>query len=296
MGWYLRKSVKIGPMRVNFSRRGIGVSAGVKGFRIGTGPRGSYVAGGRGGVYFRQRLRAHASRHATISTRQAMTQQSQPSPLQPQTPLSADPVTVPPAPRAYHAYRAVTLGAVTAGQALGWLLMFADSATQTATQTASGDTTFGLAGNLGMLLWLGSMIAVAALDWSGFISLRGRIPWWRLSSGAKFWLVCAYIFAFEIMTPIYLVGAWIDLRRTRLAEAEQRPFQIAQMESDLGMAPATDGSCANCGKPLQAGAQFCGYCRTPVAPRPKVCSSCATLALPDAKWCPKCGAPLADQP
>ena len=75
----------------------------------------------------------------------------------------------------------------------------------------------------------------------------------------------------------------------------QRPFQIAQMESELGMTPATDGSCANCGKPLQAGAQFCAYCRTPVAPRPKVCPSCASLALPDAAWCPKCGASLAEE-
>lgn len=56
MGWYLRKSVKFGPLRMNFSKSGIGYSIGVKGARIGTGPRGPYVSGGRGGLYFRQSL------------------------------------------------------------------------------------------------------------------------------------------------------------------------------------------------------------------------------------------------
>lgn len=145
---------------------------------------------------------------------------------------------------------------------------------------------------MGMLLWLGSMIAVAAIDWHGFVSLRGRIPWWRLTGGQKFWIVCAYVFAFEIMVPIYLVCAWIDFRRKRAADARERPLRIAQMEAELGMTPATEGTCGSCGKPLQAGAQFCAYCRAPVTPRPKVCPSCATLALPDAQWCPKCGAAL----
>lgn len=302
MGWYLRKSVKIGPMRVNFSKRGVGASVGMKGFRIGSGPKGPYVAGGRGGLYFHQNLRSRAARPASAQTpsaafppRQTMAQQ--PYSSQPPIPTPSQPSAYgpPPAPRAYHKYRGATLAIVSAAHALGWALMFADSSTQSAAQAASGTTTFGVAGNLGMLVWLGSMVAIAVVDWSGFISLRGRIPWWRLSPGAKIWLVCAYIFAFEIMAPIYLVGAWIDFRRTRAAEEQQRPFQIAQMESELGMTPATDGSCANCGKPLQAGAQFCAYCRTPIAPRPKVCPSCASLALPDAAWCPKCGASLAEE-
>lgn len=33
------------------------MSVGVRGFRVGTGPRGPYMAGGRGGLYFRQSLR-----------------------------------------------------------------------------------------------------------------------------------------------------------------------------------------------------------------------------------------------
>ena len=56
MPWYLRKSFGSGPFRVNLSKRGIGASVGIKGLRFGIGPRGSYLAGGRGGLYFRQYL------------------------------------------------------------------------------------------------------------------------------------------------------------------------------------------------------------------------------------------------
>ena len=42
MGWNYRKSVNLGGgMRLNFSKSGIGISGGVKGFRISTGPRGT---------------------------------------------------------------------------------------------------------------------------------------------------------------------------------------------------------------------------------------------------------------
>jgi Protein of unknown function (DUF4236) len=56
VGWYLRKSFGIGPIRLNLSKSGFGLSAGVKGLRIGTGPRGSYLHGGREGLYYRQSL------------------------------------------------------------------------------------------------------------------------------------------------------------------------------------------------------------------------------------------------
>lgn len=56
MGFYIRKSVKAGPFRFNLSKSGIGVSAGIPGFRIGTGPRGNYVHMGRNGVYYRASL------------------------------------------------------------------------------------------------------------------------------------------------------------------------------------------------------------------------------------------------
>lgn len=56
MGFYLRKSISVGPLRFNLSKSGIGVSAGVKGLRFGIGPRGNYVHMGRGGLYYRATL------------------------------------------------------------------------------------------------------------------------------------------------------------------------------------------------------------------------------------------------
>lgn len=56
MGFYLRKSIKVGPFRLNLSKSGIGVSGGITGFRLGTGPRGNYVHMGRGGLYYRKSL------------------------------------------------------------------------------------------------------------------------------------------------------------------------------------------------------------------------------------------------
>jgi hypothetical protein len=56
MGFYIRKSLRAGPFRFNLSKSGVGVSAGVPGFRVGSGPRGNYVYVGRGGVYYRSTL------------------------------------------------------------------------------------------------------------------------------------------------------------------------------------------------------------------------------------------------
>jgi Protein of unknown function (DUF4236) len=56
MGFYVRKSPKAGPFRFNLSKSGLGVSAGVPGFRVGTGPRGNYVHVGAHRVYYRASL------------------------------------------------------------------------------------------------------------------------------------------------------------------------------------------------------------------------------------------------
>ena len=56
MGWYLRKSLGFGPFRLNLSKSGLGYSFGVKGARIGVGPRGHYVRVGRGGLYYQRYL------------------------------------------------------------------------------------------------------------------------------------------------------------------------------------------------------------------------------------------------
>lgn len=54
MGFYFRKSVNLGGLRFNFSKSGVSVSTGVKGFRIGSGPRGNYVQIGKNGIYYRK--------------------------------------------------------------------------------------------------------------------------------------------------------------------------------------------------------------------------------------------------
>jgi Protein of unknown function (DUF4236) len=56
LGFYIRKGFNFGPLRLNLSRSGLGASIGVKGARIGMGPRGTYVHLGRGGLYYRQTL------------------------------------------------------------------------------------------------------------------------------------------------------------------------------------------------------------------------------------------------
>ncbi len=50
MGRFLRKSIRLGPLRLNLSKRGLGGSVGVKGLRAGVDASGkAYVAGGGGG-------------------------------------------------------------------------------------------------------------------------------------------------------------------------------------------------------------------------------------------------------
>jgi hypothetical protein len=62
MGWYLRKGFGFGPLRLNLSKSGLGYSVGVRGARIGVGPRGNYIHLGRGGVYYRKYFSTPSSR------------------------------------------------------------------------------------------------------------------------------------------------------------------------------------------------------------------------------------------
>ncbi len=66
MGFYIRKSFKVGPARINLSKRGIGASVGVKGARVGVNAKGKgYVHGGRGGLYYRKELGSGSTRTDT---------------------------------------------------------------------------------------------------------------------------------------------------------------------------------------------------------------------------------------
>lgn len=56
MGFYIRDSIRVGPFRFNLSKSGVGVSVGVRGARVGSGPRGNYVHMGAHGLYYRATL------------------------------------------------------------------------------------------------------------------------------------------------------------------------------------------------------------------------------------------------
>src|SRR5690349_19826240 len=85
MGFYIRKSVRVGPFRFNLSKSGIGVSAGVPGFRVGMGPRGNYIHAGRGGFYYRATLPSGRTEHPRVQQR----------PLVPPAGLPTDPTVGP---------------------------------------------------------------------------------------------------------------------------------------------------------------------------------------------------------
>lgn len=67
MGFYIRKSIRLGGVRFNLSKSGVGASVGIKGFRVGAGPRGNYVHMGRNGVYYRAALPSVKSRGSKVS-------------------------------------------------------------------------------------------------------------------------------------------------------------------------------------------------------------------------------------
>ena len=62
LGLTFSKSVRFGAVRFNFSGSGIGMSVGIPGLRLGTGPRGAYISGGVGGFRYRRSLSAAPSR------------------------------------------------------------------------------------------------------------------------------------------------------------------------------------------------------------------------------------------
>ena len=69
MGYFFRKSAKIGPFRLNFSKSGVGASVGVKGARLTVTPRGTtYVTVGSHGFYYRESISNRSPRQAYSDT------------------------------------------------------------------------------------------------------------------------------------------------------------------------------------------------------------------------------------
>ena len=71
MGVSFAKSVRFGAVRFNFSGSGIGMSVGIPGLRIGTGPRGAYIGGGMAGFRYRKSL-GTGSRPTTTARQPAL--------------------------------------------------------------------------------------------------------------------------------------------------------------------------------------------------------------------------------
>ena len=65
MGFRIQKSIRLGKfLRLNISKSGIGISAGIPGLRIGTGPRGAYFSAGLPGTGLSYRQKISNSRKA----------------------------------------------------------------------------------------------------------------------------------------------------------------------------------------------------------------------------------------
>lgn len=69
MGLLARTTVKAGPFRFTASRSGLTISAGVPGFRVGSGPRGNYVSVGGGGVRYRTSVRTSSGQQPMPAVR-----------------------------------------------------------------------------------------------------------------------------------------------------------------------------------------------------------------------------------
>ncbi len=67
MGWYYRRSARIGPLRLNFSKRGVGYSVGAGGYRVGRSSSGrtyrSFNVAGTGLRYVRYNSAGHPTSH-----------------------------------------------------------------------------------------------------------------------------------------------------------------------------------------------------------------------------------------
>lgn len=70
MSFYIRKSFRMGPVRLNVSKGGLGVSAGVRGARLGVNSRGrAYVHAGRHGAYYRKEFGSGSSTRPSSALR-----------------------------------------------------------------------------------------------------------------------------------------------------------------------------------------------------------------------------------
>lgn len=56
MSWGFRKSARLGPLKINFSKRGVSSSVGVKGARVSFTKKGAFLKLGSNGFYYRKKI------------------------------------------------------------------------------------------------------------------------------------------------------------------------------------------------------------------------------------------------
>jgi hypothetical protein len=56
MGFTFRKTIKLGPININLSKKGVGVSIGTGTLRLSTGTRGTQVSAGAKGITYRKSI------------------------------------------------------------------------------------------------------------------------------------------------------------------------------------------------------------------------------------------------
>lgn len=94
MGLSYRKSISAGPFRFNLSGSGIGVSVGVPGFRVGSGPRGNYVSISKGGFTYRTTLPSSRKQPAAPAQHSSGTPGARPIFVSPATPTVGPMISV----------------------------------------------------------------------------------------------------------------------------------------------------------------------------------------------------------
>ncbi|MEI7479212.1 MAG: DUF4236 domain-containing protein [Actinomycetes bacterium] len=94
MGISFRKSKSFGPLRLNFSKKGVGLSVGVKGLRVGTkaGSKGVYLRGGKGPIRFNERLDTKVKGSSKPAIHDEVRSPAQP--MEPQTERAEAPISL----------------------------------------------------------------------------------------------------------------------------------------------------------------------------------------------------------
>src|SRR6516162_4109529 len=133
---------------------------------------------------------------------------------------------------------------------------------------------FGVA----LVVYLGVVVSMFALDGHHVLTLHGHVDWQMLSWPARLGVVLGYtvltvlLFSLPVLYLAFAVKDTVDPRPPR---PDALKLKTAQLEAELGILPGVDGECQQCHQLLQAGAEYCMYCGKWVSQKARVCLRCA---------------------